>query len=607
MKRILCMLFCIPLILSTSSAYANVFAFSGGSGTAEDPYQISTSQELRFLAERINAGDGIYNAAYYCLTADINLEKEPFIPIGFDLEHSFQGEFDGKFQMISGLRVVQSGNSEYHGLFGVLNGGAIRNLTVIGDIDGSLAGGGIVALNHGGTVVNCVANCTVDASYYQDTRFRYGAAGGIVGINENGGFVINSCYTNFYRKANVYGPSIVAVNQDDASRVVNCFSCGHNSGNGVSGSWENCYSLADNIFEPCDAFFMDESGTLIPSVREHTDDEGIEVPVSIINGETSLLGALNAWVDTYGSEEYQHWIQLPGQYPSFGNQIITTVYTIGEYITPGTQTEYVETDMETPYDFSLPAAFFSMEGIARTIYFPKNERIRLYDVLIDGESAGLVSEYTFPGDGKNHTVVARYVKSGSTANFIPDIPYNGYPDVNENLWYGTEHEGVIREATQLGLCMGDDKGNFNPAATLSLAEAVKLAAIIRDTYRGEQYPFDQAQGFHWFDTYVDYALDQGILKPGEFEDYERPATRGEMAHIFYGNGLTLPEYEEISDLRAPDVENHTYAFEVGMLYQTGILRGSDKLGTFHPDAPITRAEAAAIAVRIAVPNLRISY
>ncbi|MCI9264151.1 MAG: S-layer homology domain-containing protein [Oscillospiraceae bacterium] len=43
-----------------------------------------------------------------------------------------------------------------------------------------------------------------------------------------------------------------------------------------------------------------------------------------------------------------------------------------------------------------------------------------------------------------------------------------------------------------------------------------------------------------------------------------------------------------------------------LLYQAGILRGSDALGTFHPDEPITRAEVAAIAVRVALPEKRIS-
>ena len=43
-----------------------------------------------------------------------------------------------------------------------------------------------------------------------------------------------------------------------------------------------------------------------------------------------------------------------------------------------------------------------------------------------------------------------------------------------------------------------------------------------------------------------------------------------------------------------------------LLYQAGILRGSDALGTFHPDEPITRAEVAAIAVRVALPEKLIS-
>ena len=49
----------------------------------------------------------------------------------------------------------------------------------------------------------------------------------------------------------------------------------------------------------------------------------------------------------------------------------------------------------------------------------------------------------------------------------------------------------------------------------------------------------------------------------------------------------------------PDVnDNQTYAKEIRLLYQAGILQGSDAEGNFHPGDRITRAEATAILNRL---------
>ena len=47
-----------------------------------------------------------------------------------------------------------------------------------------------------------------------------------------------------------------------------------------------------------------------------------------------------------------------------------------------------------------------------------------------------------------------------------------------------------------------------------------------------------------------------------------------------------------------------YKTEIIHLYGAGVLKGSDLAGTFHGASTITRAEAAAIAVRVALPEYR---
>ena len=46
--------------------------WSGGSGTLDDPYEISSGEELALLAQNVNAGNS-YSGTYFELTADIDL------------------------------------------------------------------------------------------------------------------------------------------------------------------------------------------------------------------------------------------------------------------------------------------------------------------------------------------------------------------------------------------------------------------------------------------------------------------------------------------------------------------------------------------------------
>ena len=78
--------------------------FSGGSGTEDDPYLISTGNELVYLASEINGSNAnIYYNKYYRLTANIDLGGKEWNPIGcyrygnsdFDNNRAFCGHFDG--------------------------------------------------------------------------------------------------------------------------------------------------------------------------------------------------------------------------------------------------------------------------------------------------------------------------------------------------------------------------------------------------------------------------------------------------------------------------------------------------------------------------------
>ena len=113
-------------------------------------------------------------------------------------------------------------------------------------------------------------------------------------------------------------------------------------------------------------------------------------------------------------------------------------------------------------------------------------------------------------------------------------------------------------------------------------------------------------GTPWYQTYVDYAIENDIIEDGDYADYNRNITRGEMADIFT-RALPEKEYEEINEVSDDlelDIAGHKYEDSIRTLFSAGIVTGNDPYGTYTPDASIKRCEAAAIISRIVDESLR---
>lgn len=88
-----------------------------GGGTQQDPYLISSAEELAGMAAAINGNQ--YRDQHFKLTADIDLGNQPWTPIGTwsGSSRAFEGTFNGNGHRITGLNV--SVNVHYAGLFGL--------------------------------------------------------------------------------------------------------------------------------------------------------------------------------------------------------------------------------------------------------------------------------------------------------------------------------------------------------------------------------------------------------------------------------------------------------------------------------------------------------
>ena len=186
-------------------------------------------------------------------------------------------------------------------------------------------------------------------------------------------------------------------------------------------------------------------------------------------------------------------------------------------------------------------------------------------------------------------------------DFSAQAVYSGqFADVPSDAWY---YENVSA-AYEYGLINGRSATSFAPDSTLTVAEAVKLAATVHSIYETGSASF--ASSNPWHQTYVDYALENGILSAAR-TDYNTPASRAVFASVL-ASALpadALTAINSVDDGAIPDVPmSASYADAVYLLYRAGVLTGSDSAGTFRPDSTIKRSEAAAIVTRMADPSLR---
>lgn len=190
--------------------------------------------------------------------------------------------------------------------------------------------------------------------------------------------------------------------------------------------------------------------------------------------------------------------------------------------------------------------------------------------------------------------------STALAGFQPIRPEQAFADVPASHW---AHD-YVSQCYTLGLMSGTGGGQFSPSAQMQVAEVISLCVRLRDIYQGGDGALDQS-GAHWYDSAVDQALELGILTPGQFDRYDRPATRAELAGLL-AHALPQTEYGAINHITTlPDVTASTpYSQEIFTLYNAGILTGSDMFGTFTPERSITRAEVCALACRLALPETR---
>lgn len=288
---------------------------SGGSGTQDDPWLISTAADLKALADYINSGKAIdcdidgcgedignFHGCYFKQTADIDLQGAAWDPIGYSDESYFyfSGHYDGGNHVIR--NAVSSGITDngytLAGIFGSVRVGSISNLHIekvefsaVGDNDQAFAGGlaGIVLDSE-------ITNCSVSGSKLSSSRAPSNSnrAGGLVGFSSGGKFTKCASVNNQIQSSEYCGGFIGELDDSYANNGSSSFTDCYVANSTVTASSSNvqnsncvggfCGQVTDEILSLTNCFIYNTQVSIAADSQYNFDGTGAFVGYLQTNG-----------------------------------------------------------------------------------------------------------------------------------------------------------------------------------------------------------------------------------------------------------------------------------------------------------------------------------
>ncbi|MGE5315813.1 MAG: GLUG motif-containing protein [Acidobacteriota bacterium] len=220
----------IPFILSFTLWQSTVAQFSGGDGSAGNPYLVASFSDL----------NNVRNYASSSFRQIANITGAGFLPIPL-----FYGTYDGGDFTITGVSVDNRSANEI-GLFGrVCSGATIKNVRLKNFYAGGQHfTGALAGTLSGGSIINCSSEGEVGSNG--------SSVGGLVGIAEAGS-LISRCWStasvscnisDTYNIGGLVGSNAGTIENSFASGPVGGYACGKVAGfvGYNTGTIRNCYS-----------------------------------------------------------------------------------------------------------------------------------------------------------------------------------------------------------------------------------------------------------------------------------------------------------------------------------------------------------------------------
>lgn len=220
-------------------------------------YEIYSTQGMQWLAEQVNEGND-FAGETIVLADNMNLEGIAWTPIGNCSRSqttgaAFRGTFDGNGKVISNLNCALDADNFGAGLFGLLDGATVKNVTIdSGEISNSAdCAGAICGVMVGESVIeNCHnTGATISAK---------GAAGGIVGRAYGVSNTITGCTNSAQVSGTQKVGGIVGITGTNGTTLIdNC----NNSGS-VSGGNAGVGGIAGYVGQPTTVKNCTNTGTV---------------------------------------------------------------------------------------------------------------------------------------------------------------------------------------------------------------------------------------------------------------------------------------------------------------------------------------------------------
>ena len=284
-------------VLVLLSVSFSMGTYSGGSGTSDAPYLITTAEDLDGIQDNTDDYD-----KYFTLTNNIDMAEYSYIqaPIAGDPVPgdsfdgtAFTGNFNGNGNTISNLSI--RGGLCYCGLFGKVGpGGTIENLNLENVVvtEGFNYVGGLCGINNSGTVTGCHTNSSVVGVY--------SSIGGLCGDNSGN-------ITDSYAAGSTSGLSAGSLCGENSGYIAHCYATGEVTGTSAfsdvgglcginnSGIITACYAAGNTTGAGLHACVGGLCG------RNYADITGCYAAGNTTGtGTYSCVGGLCGWID-YGS------------------------------------------------------------------------------------------------------------------------------------------------------------------------------------------------------------------------------------------------------------------------------------------------------------------
>ena len=531
-------LLCCTLLIAGASADLE------GTGTADDPYEIGTAQDIIAFASKVNGDD---NDACAVLTDNIDLngnENNQWTPIGGS--PTYKGTFDGKGHTISGL--YYSGSGDYVGLFGAIGSGGTVTDVVAKDSDAFKPGEVAWLLNQGQTdgpwrqdlntdtypVLDSthkqVVKLTVDgdASYHNSPYVFEGETGKAYFEGETR---IKLPYT-VTTDTTLTSKVLVTITADDLAIYV-----GDDFPDGLPYTYTISQNVELNFFVTMFCIYSVEKPGEYPILIDGDEVQG-DYAFDYVFGKLTVL---QSWIVTVDGEVY--------------------------YVHPGES-------FTLPDAPSRPGYIFMGWRSGDMTYLP-------------GDEVGLYGDTTFTSVWANMPDMTPTEPVEPDEPDEPDEPTQPtqptevpFADVSEGAWY----YDAVKVVFDAGLMKGVSDTDFNPNGTLNRAMVWTMLARVDGAATDG--------GATWYSVAQAWAVENGV---SDGADAMGALTREQLVTMLWRlNGepvvnylITTPDANQISSWA---LEAMRWAASIGLIE-------GDETGCLNPTATCTRAQAATFLVR----------